>query len=77
MSWTYYRTDGTPIIQNGEAVEQTIDYKLTWSDGGTVVTRVTATDINGGFAEAVRRGTTATYNGRTRELARVEFWQVV
>jgi len=39
--------------------------------------RVQARDINAGFRKALRRALEPLGNGNRREIARIEFWQVV
>jgi hypothetical protein len=71
---------------------KTIEYKATYNGtltrlpGGTralmgspseEVVRVQARDINSGFAKALKRANEPLGNGNHRELARIEFWQVV
>jgi hypothetical protein len=71
---------------------KTIEYKATFNGtlarlpGGTrtligepseEIIRVSARDINGGFAKALKRANEPLGNGNRRELARIEFWQVV
>jgi hypothetical protein len=66
---------------------KTIEYRITYSGtlqpdgtiagddpGAEEIARVTARDINSGFAKALRLAREPLGNGRRREIARIEFW---
>jgi hypothetical protein len=53
---------------------RTIEYRVTYAEGEPETVRVTARDINSGFAKAVKRAREPLGFGRVRQLHSVEFW---
>jgi hypothetical protein len=59
---------------------KTIEYRVIYNGyAGAIeeVVRVQARSINSGFTKAVKRAREPLGNGHVREIARIEFWQVV
>ena len=55
---------------------KSIEYRAVFTEGEDEFTTVLARTINSGFPKALRAFRLPLGNGRERELARVEFWQV-
>jgi hypothetical protein len=57
---------------------KTIEYRITYTYASYDETvRVQARNINSGFSKALKLARKPLGNGREREIARIEFWQVV
>jgi hypothetical protein len=55
---------------------KTIEYRVRYNDDHDETVRVSARDINSGFAKALRIARQPLGSGRVREIASIEFWQV-
>jgi hypothetical protein len=56
---------------------KTIEYLVTYGNGTRESIIVSARDINSGFTKALKRAQQPLGSGLKREIARIEFWQIL